>query len=66
MVDFKYYTPTEVVFGKDAESHIAGMIRKYGGTRVLVHYGGGSAVKSGLVGQVEAQLDAAGIPQEAA
>ena len=62
MVDFKYYTPTEVVFGKDAESHIAGMIHKYGGTRVLVHYGGGSAVRSGLVGQVEAQLDAAGIP----
>lgn len=62
MVDFKYYTPTEVVFGKDAESHIAEMIHKYGGTRVLVHYGGGSAVRSGLVGQVEAQLDAAGIP----
>ena len=62
MVDFKYYTPTEVVFGKDAESHIAEMIHKYGGTRVLVHYGGGSAVRSGLVGQVEAQLDAVGIP----
>ncbi len=61
MVDFKYYTPTEVVFGKDSEAALAGLIRKYGGTRVLIHYGGGSVVRSGLLDSVKAQLDAAGI-----
>ena len=62
MVDFKYYTPTEVVFGKDSERHIAELVRKYGGSRVLIHYGGGSAVRSGLLAQIESQLDGAGIP----
>ena len=61
MVDFKYYTPTEVVFGKDSERHLAELVRKYGGTKVLIHYGGGSVVRSGLLAQVEAQLDEAGI-----
>ena len=61
MVDFKYYAPTEVVFGKDSEQHLAGLVRKYGGTRVLIHYGGGSAVRSGLLAQVKTQLDEAGI-----
>ena len=61
MVDFKYYAPTEVVFGKDSEQHLADLVRKYGGTRVLIHYGGGSAVRSGLLAQVKTQLDEAGI-----
>lgn len=61
MVDFKYYTPTEVVFGKDSERHLAELVRKYGGTKVLIHYGGGSVVRSGLLAQVKSQLDAAGI-----
>ena len=61
MQNFIYYAPTEVVFGRDAESQAASMIRKYGGTKVLLHYGGQSAVKSGLLARVEACLDAAGI-----
>jgi hypothetical protein len=61
MVDFKYYTPTEVVFGKDSEKRLAEMVRKYGGTKVLIHYGGGSVVRSGLLDSVKSQLDAAGI-----
>ena len=62
MVDFKYFTPTEVVFGKDSEAHLPDLIRKYGGTKVLIHYGGGSVVRSGLLDKVKSQLDAAGIP----
>ena len=61
MQNFIYYAPTEVVFGRDAESQAASMICKYGGTKVLLHYGGQSAVKSGLLARVEACLDAAGI-----
>ncbi|MBQ9660789.1 MAG: iron-containing alcohol dehydrogenase [Bacteroidales bacterium] len=61
MVDFKYFTPTEVVFGKDSEQYLASLVRKYGGTKVLIHYGGGSVVRSGLLDQIKGQLDEAGI-----
>ena len=52
MVDFNYYTPTEVVFGKESEEKVAQMVKKYGGSKVLVHYGGKSAQKSGLLDKV--------------
>lgn len=61
MQNFNYYAPTQVVFGKDSERQIADLIKKYGGTKVLLHYGGQSAIKSGLLPQVEADLKAAGI-----
>ena len=62
MVDFTYYTPTEVAFGKNAEEQIAQLVKKYGGTNVLVHYGGKSAVRSGLIDKVCGLLQAEGIP----
>ena len=49
MKDFNYYAPTEVVFGEQSEEQVAALVKKYGGTKVLVHYGGKSAVKSGLL-----------------
>ncbi len=52
MIDFNYYTPTEVVFGKESEDKVAQMVKKYGGSKVLVHYGGKSAQKSGLLDKV--------------
>ena len=52
MNDFKYYTPTEVVFGEHSEEQVALLVKKYGGTKVLVHYGGQSAVRSGLLDKV--------------
>ena len=58
MVDFTYYTPTEVAFGKNAEEQIAQLVKKYGGTKVLVHYGGKSAVRSGLIDKVCGLLQA--------
>ena len=38
MKDFKYYAPTEVVFGEQSEEQVAALVKKYGGTKVLVHY----------------------------
>ena len=61
MYPFHYYAPTEVVFGKDTEKETGKMIRKYGGTKVLLQYGGGSVVKSGLLDTIQAALDEAGI-----
>jgi hypothetical protein len=61
MVDFNYYAPTEVVFGKSSEEQLASLIKKYGGSKVLVHYGGKSAIKSGLLEKVERLLREGGI-----
>ena len=52
MKDFIYYAPTEVVFGKESEEKVAGLVKKYGGHKVLVHYGGKSAKKSGLLDKI--------------
>lgn len=59
--DFEFYAPTRVVFGKDSEERIAEMVSTYGGKRVLVHYGGQSALRSGLIDKVCEQLGKAGI-----
>ena len=61
MKDFKYYAPTEVVFGRTAEEETAKMVKKYGGKKVLLHYGGKSAERSGLLPKVEGLLKAEGI-----
>lgn len=61
MENFQFYSPTEFVFGKDAEMQTGRYIKKYGGTRVLLVYGGGSAVRSGLIARVKESLAAEGI-----
>ena len=61
MFGFNYYTPTKVVFGKETEMKVADLIREFGGTKVLIHYGGGSVIRSGLMKRVTDTLDAAGI-----
>ena len=61
MKDFVYYAPTEVVFGEHSEERVASMTKKYGGTKVLVHYGGQSAVRSGLLDKVCGLLREGGI-----
>ncbi|MBO7433184.1 MAG: iron-containing alcohol dehydrogenase [Salinivirgaceae bacterium] len=61
MQDFKYYAPTEVIFGRNSETQIAAMVQKYGGKKVLIHYGGQSAERSGLLAVVRKSLDSAGI-----
>lgn len=62
MNSFTFYSPTKVIFGRDAEMNAAREIREFGGTKVMVVYGGGSVVKSGLLERITRQLDAEGIP----
>lgn len=62
MNDFTFYSPTYFVFGKSAESQVARMVTRFGGTHVLIHYGGGSAERSGLLGLIRTMLEDAGIP----
>lgn len=62
MKDFNFYAPTRVVFGRQAEEQLSQLVRQYGGTKVLIHYGGGSARRSGLLDKVEKMLAEADIP----
>ena len=57
MQSFVQYTPTEIVFGKDTENKVGELVKKWGGTKVMLVYGGGSAVKSGLLGRIEKSLE---------
>ena len=52
MKDFVYYAPTQVVFGEQSEEKVADLVRHYGGHKVLVHYGGSSAIRSGLLDKI--------------
>ena len=62
MKDFNFYAPTRVVFGRSSEEQLPQLVRQYGGTKVLVHFGGGSARRSGLLDKVEKLLSEAAIP----
>lgn len=61
MLDFTLCTPTEAVFGPGSENKTGELLKRYGATKVLIHYGGGSVVRSGLLERVTASLDAAGV-----
>lgn len=61
MFNFKFFTPTKVVFGKQTELQVADLIKEFGGTKVLIHYGGGSVVRSGLLDTVTKILTEANI-----
>ena len=61
MQNFRYYTPTKIVFGKDTEQEAGALVKEAGGTTALVHFGGGSAVRSGLVDRVCRSLREAGV-----
>ena len=62
MDNFNFYSPTEFVFGKGRENDCGTYVKKYGGTKVLIHYGGQSAQKSGLLDRVKSSLTASGVP----
>lgn len=62
MKDFNFYAPTRVVFGRKSEEQLPQLIHQYGGRKVLIHYGGGSARRSGLLDKVEGLLHDAAIP----
>lgn len=61
MFGFKLYTPTKVYFGKGRENELGRILTSYGATKVLLHFGGQSAVKSGLLDRIKKSLDEAGI-----
>ena len=56
MENFDFYSPTFFAFGKDRESDCGDLIRKIGGSKVLIHYGGGSVIRSGLLERVKESL----------
>ena len=60
--DFNFFAPTRIVFGKNAEMQIGDLVAQQNGHKVLVHYGGGSAERSGLLDVVREQLKSHGIP----
>lgn len=61
MENFQYYTPTKIIFGRGAEEQTGQLAAEQGCKKVLVHYGGGSVVRSGLLERIYRSLDAVGI-----
>lgn len=61
MRNFEYYTPTRVIFGKDTHFQVGKLLKEQHCQKVLLHYGGGTAIKSGLLDDVKKSLEEAGI-----
>ena len=53
MNNFNLFTPTKVVFGKDTESQTGALVNAFGGQKVLLHYGSGSVIRSGLLDKIK-------------
>ncbi|MBI9010514.1 MAG: iron-containing alcohol dehydrogenase [Tenericutes bacterium] len=58
MLNFKYYSPTEFVFGKDTEQEVGKLLKKCKAKKVLLHYGSGSVKRSGLLDRVIKSIEA--------
>ena len=56
MNNFSFYSPTYFVFGKGSENEAGKYVKKFGGSKVLIHYGGGSVIRSGLLDRVKESL----------
>ena len=61
MNNFTFFSPTYFIFGKDEENNVGKYVKRFGGTKVLIHYGGGSVVRSGLLDRVKQSLSAEGL-----
>lgn len=61
MENFNFYSPTYFAFGKEREKDCGELVKKFGGSKVLIHFGGGSVVRSGLLDRVKKSLNDAGI-----
>lgn len=64
MQNFIQYAPTEIIFGKETELQTGKAIKKYGGKKVLIVYGGGSVKRNGILARIEETLAAEGISYE--
>ena len=61
MLNFNFYSPTYFAFGKEREKETGKLVKRFGGTKVLIHYGGGSVVKSGLLDRIKKSLQNSGL-----
>ena len=61
MNNFNFYRPTDIHFGRGVENQAGDICKKHGGSKVLIHFGGKSAIKSGLIDRVEKSLTNAGL-----
>ena len=61
MNNFTFYSPTYFVFGKEEENNVGKYVKRFGGSKVLIHYGGGSVVRTGLLDRVKNSLTAEGL-----
>ena len=61
MNNFTFFSPTYFVFGKEEENNVGQYVKRFGGTKVLIHYGGGSVVRSGLLERVKRSLQKDGL-----
>ena len=57
MNNFTFYSPTYFAFGKDAENDAGKLVKRFGGSRALIHFGGGSVVRTGLLERVKKSLE---------
>ncbi|MCK9170950.1 MAG: iron-containing alcohol dehydrogenase, partial [Treponema sp.] len=64
MDNFTFYAPTYFAFGKDTETQAGRLVKRFGGKKVLIHYGGGSVIRSGLLDRVKESLSGEGIAFE--
>ncbi len=64
MENFTFCSPTRFVFGRGTECEVGRLTKEAGATRVLLVYGGGSVVRSGLLDRVKQSLAAAGLSHE--
>jgi len=60
-LDFEFYSPTRFEFGREAEKLTGALVKKYGGSKVLLHFGGGSIKQNGVYDKVVASLREAGV-----
>lgn len=61
MTNFEYHTPTRIIFGKDTHLQTGSLLKEQGASKILIHYGGNSAIRSGLLDEVKQNLDEAGL-----
>jgi alcohol dehydrogenase YqhD (iron-dependent ADH family) len=61
MDNFNFYSPTQFIFGRERENEAGKYVKRFGGKRILIHYGSGSVIKSGLLTRVKKSLTDAGI-----
>ncbi|MBM3706028.1 MAG: iron-containing alcohol dehydrogenase [Actinobacteria bacterium] len=61
MQNFMWDGASRVIFGKGTEAETGKWVKKYGGTRVMLHYGGGNIKKTGVFDRVARALKSEGI-----